>query len=221
MLAVTGIGRRFCWAIVSSPIATSPDILMTQKGIYAIGFFCSPLLLLTHCRSRPIPGGGGRNSDLCSWGCSLVKEGCCLPDETTLLASVLELAFLPCKLTLVFFSSHFLTEGIVAMSFAPAAVTRRRRSPANSSSNPAGSAKPATAACAPVAPALTSNWTNPLLPPQTEAPAWKESWEETKLSLSLEEDTPIPGGLKLVGSEELCTSSLEVQVTAQRGEDDG
>ncbi|KAG8146160.1 hypothetical protein E2320_012545 [Naja naja] len=81
---------------------------------------------------------------------------------------------------------------IVEMCFAPAAVTRRRRSPANSSLNPAGSAKPATAACTPVVPALTSNWTSPLLPPQTEAPAWKESWEETKLPLSLEETHRLP-----------------------------
>lgn len=87
---------------------------------------------------------------------------------------------LPSFIFLSLFFFLFLTEGIVGMCFAPAAVTRRCRSPASSSSNPAGSASPATAASTPVAPALTSNWTNPLLPLQTEAappPPRKEAGE--------------------------------------------
>lgn len=101
------------------------------------------------------------------------------------------------------------------MCFAPAAVTRRCRSPASSSSNRAGSANPATAACILVAPALILNWTSLLLPLQTEAPAWKEAGGEAATS-ALRVDTHILDGLKLVRLERLCTLEWGVQNTAQR-----
>ncbi|XP_074150369.1 phosphatidylinositol-3,5-bisphosphate 3-phosphatase MTMR3 isoform X2 [Sminthopsis crassicaudata] len=64
---------------------------------------------------------------------------------------------------------HF--TGTVGMFSAPAAATRRCRFPASSYLSPVESASLAITACTPRVPALTSNWTNPSLPLQTEASA--------------------------------------------------
>lgn len=78
------------------------------------------------------------------------------------------------KLLLIFsISPLFPTQGIVATCSAPVAVTRRCPFPASSSSSPAESANPATAASSPAAPAWTSNWTSPSLPRPTEPLAWE------------------------------------------------
>lgn len=78
------------------------------------------------------------------------------------------------KLLLIFsISPLFLMQGIVATCSAPVAVTRRCPFPASSSSSPAESANPATAASSPAAPAWTSNWTSPSLPRPTEFLAWE------------------------------------------------
>lgn len=78
------------------------------------------------------------------------------------------------KLLLIFsISPLFLMQGIVATCSAPVAVTRRCPFPASSSSSPAESANPATAASTPAAPAWTSNWTSPSLPRPTEFLAWE------------------------------------------------
>lgn len=103
------------------------------------------------------------------------------------------------------------------MCFAPAAVTRRCRSLVSSYSNPAESADPATAACIPVATIWTLNWTNPLLPLQTDALAWKEAWERWCCLFTIP-DTPILNGLKLVGLEKTCTLELGVWKYCSEGQ---
>lgn len=79
------------------------------------------------------------------------------------------------RLLLIFsISPLFLMQGIVATCSAPVAVTRRCPFPASSSSSPAESANPATAASTPAAPAWTSNWTSPSLLRPTEFLAWEQ-----------------------------------------------
>lgn len=90
-------------------------------------------------------------------------------------------------------------QGIVATSSAPAAVTRRCPFPASSSLNPAECASRATAACTPAAPALTSNWRSPSLPPPTEGTAE----EQPRL---LPRDTRVLGALGGRGGRALWRS---------------
>lgn len=98
-----------------------------------------------------------------------------LPHPSTWEYLILQLRGLCQTPSNLFFSISplFLMQGIVATCSAPVAVTRRCPFPASSSSSPAESANPATAASTPAAPAWTSNWTSPSLPHPTEFLAWE------------------------------------------------